>query len=405
MASFTYKAVQIDGKTRQGVISAQTEAEAFSRLRAENLSPVAIRPTQVKTASTGAIRRLMNGITGRGQALSDADLEELFTSMAVLLRAGADIRTALTVLGGDSEGLRDVSQAILGGASVDNAFAPVIPASAAHLRGLIMAGEARGDLAAGLDSAARVLGTRRKIRQQLFEALSYPSFVFVTAIAALCVILLVVVPAIAPLLTDTGHPLPVYFRVIVFLSDALQQGWTWLLCGFALTAIAGYFGWRYWGLRRWLEAWLLRGPLGGIARALVFGGFARTLGDALQSGAGVTDALRLCQRSVGNAAARKRLENISTQVRQGSRLSDALRQVEGFPKPVIRLCEVGEASSTLGAMLTKAGEREEIQALSKIDKLSKLLGPLLIMALGAMIGALMGGVLTALTDIGGVAGA
>lgn len=405
MRSFVYKAVQIDGKARQGVISARTEAEVFARLRADNLSPVAIRPARTKTSGNGTLKRWLAAATGRGSAMGVGELEELFTSLAVLLRAGADIRTALSVLSGESEALREVSQAILGGASLDNAFAPVIPPSAAHLRGLILAGEARGDLAAGLDAAALVLATRRKIRQQLFEALSYPAFVFVTAVGALCVILLVVVPAIAPLLTDTGHPLPVYFRVIMFLSSALQEGWSYIVTGLAVLALAAYFGWRYWGLKAWLEAWLLRGPLGGIARGLVFGGFARTLGDALQSGAGVTDALRLCQRSVGNAAARKRLENVATQVRQGSRLSDALRQVEGFPRPVIRLCEVGEASSTLGAMLARAGEREEAQALSRIDKLSKLLGPLLIMALGGMIGALMGGVLTALTDIGGVAGA
>ncbi len=406
MRSFTYKAVGLDGKAAKGVISARTEAEAFAKLRADSLSPVAIKPAQAKTSSAnGVLSRWLASLTGRGTALTDAALEELFTSLAVLLRAGADIRTALSVLSGESEALREVSQAILGGASLDNAFAPVIPPSASHLRGLILAGEARGDLAAGLDAAALVLATRRKIRQQLFEALSYPAFVFVTAIGALSVILLVVVPAIAPLVSDTGHPLPVYFRVIMFSSSALQQGWSYILCGAVLLGLGGYFGWRYWGLKAWLEAWLLRGPLGGIARPLIFGGFARTLGDALRSGAGVTDALRLCQRSVGNASARKRLENVATQVRQGSRLSDALRQVEGFPQPVIRLCEVGEASSTLGAMLAKAGEREEQQALSKIDKLSKLLGPLLIMALGGMIGALMGGVLTALTDIGGVAGA
>jgi len=65
---------------------------------------------------------------------------------------------------------------------------------------------------------------------------------------------------------------------------------------------------------------------------------------------------------------------------------------------------VGEASSALGAMLAKAGEREEAAALSRIDKLAKLLGPILIMALGALIGGLMAGVLTALTDIGSVSG-
>jgi len=406
MRSFVYKAVQLNGKPAKGVISARTEAEVFARLRAENLTPLTIKLAQAQASGGGGSwNRWLASLTGRRSALTDTALEELFTSLAVLLRAGADIRTALSVLSSESETLREVSQAILGGASLDNAFAPVIPPAAAHLRGLIMAGEARGDLAAGLDAAAQVLATRRTIRQQLFKALSYPAFVFVTAVGALCIILLVVVPAIAPLLSDTGHPLPVYFRVIMFLSATLQRGWSYIVCGLILSLAAGYFGWRYWGLKAWLEAWLLRGPLGSIARALVFGGFARTLGDALQSGAGVTDALRLCQRSVGNAAARKRLENVATQVRQGSRLSDALRQVEGFPKPIIRLCEVGEASSTLGAMLAKAGEREETQALSKIDKLSKLLGPLLIVALGGMIGALMGGVLTALTDIGGVAGA
>ncbi len=55
-------------------------------------------------------------------------------------------------------------------------------------------------------------------------------------------------------------------------------------------------------------------------------------------------------------------------------------------------------------MLVKAGSREELQGLAKIDKVSKILGPALIVALGALIGGLMAGVLTALTDIGGAAG-
>jgi type II secretory pathway component PulF len=107
---------------------------------------------------------------------------------------------------------------------------------------------------------------------------------------------------------------------------------------------------------------------------------------------------------VGNTEARRRLDILTTFVRQGHRLSEALRQVERFPEPVIRLCEVGEASSSLGAMLVKAGEREELQGLARIDKVSKILGPALIVTIGALIGGLMASVLTALTDIGGVAG-
>lgn len=398
--AFRYKAVAADGKARQGVVSAANEAEAFARLRSENLSPVAIRPAQ---NARGAARRRLFGLVRPGR-MTNARLEETFSSLAVLLRSGADIRTALSVLDSDNPALRTVAQSILGGSSVESGFALVIPPAHAHLRGLIAAGEARGELVAGLEAAANVLATDRKVRQQLFEALSYPAFVLIAAIAALCVILMVVVPAIAPLLQESGRELPLYFRIIVILSDGLQQGWSWMVSALLLSALIGWFGWRYGLLRVWWQAWLLTGPLGDIASALIYGGFAKTLGEALGSGATMTDALRLCQRGVGNIEARKRLDILATYVRQGRRLSEALRQVERFPDPIIRLCEVGEASSSVGAMLVRAGAREELQGLAKIDKASKILGPALIVALGALIGGLMAGVLTALTDIGGTAG-
>lgn len=124
----------------------------------------------------------------------------------------------------------------------------------------------------------------------------------------------------------------------------------------------------------------------------------------LTRGAGLTEGLRLCQRSVGNEVARERLEAVSVLVRQGRLVSEGLRSVKCLPRPIIKLAEVGETSGALGQMLARAGEREEADALEKITRLSRLLGPLLIMALGAMIGLIMGGVLTALTDIGSIAG-
>ncbi|EGF92865.1 bacterial type II secretion system protein F domain protein [Asticcacaulis biprosthecium C19] len=402
MSDFAYKAIQLNGKVRSGRMTAASEAEVFSKLRAENLSPVSI---VVKHGAKDGSGLRLPAWLGRKPGLSGTDLEEFLRNLAVLLRAGADIRTALGVVGSDSHPqIRDVSQKILGGASLDAALGHVIPPGLTHLRGLIAAGEARGDVASGLDGAAQVLTTRRKIRQQLFEALSYPVFVFATALAALSIILLVVVPAIAPLLSDTGRDPPVYFAIIVFLSEGLQNGWPYTLGGFAAAGLAAAFGWRYGGLKAWLEVWLLDGPLGNITRPLIFGGYARTLGDSLSAGASLSEALRLCSRSLGNAEARKRMDVVGTHIRQGRALSEAFRQVKGFPKAVIKLTEVGEASSALGPMLARAGEREETAALVRIDKTAKLLGPLLIVALGAMIGGLMAGVLTALTDIGSVAG-
>jgi general secretion pathway protein F len=400
LSSFRYKAVQANGKMRHGVIMAVNQAEAFAKLRADNLSPLSLK------ASSSLQKRRFNleRLTRPAKGFNDLELEHFLQSLAVLLRAGSDIRTALSVLG-DEGSVKAVAQKIAAGSSLDAAIDEIIPTSFSHLRGLIAAGEARGDLASGLDGAAKVLETRRKIRQQMFEALSYPVFVFLTAIGALSIILLVVVPAIAPLLEDTGSDLPLYFKVIIALSDGLQYGWPYVLMAFAVTLFSSILGWRFGRSKAWFEKWLLAGPLKSICLSLVFGGYAKTLGQSLQSGANLLEALRLCQRSVGNSYARQQLEAVTVFIRQGRSLSEALRQIEGMPKPIIKLCEVGEASSALGPMLARAGEREEQQALSRIDRIAKILGPLLIVFLGALIGLLMAGVLTALTDIGSVSGA
>jgi len=396
---FSYKAMGADGKTRNGHLTANNEAEAFARLRGENLSPFSLKLTQANAKPTGLARFLP-----RARRMGEAEVEALLGSLAILLRAGADIRTALNVLADDRPELKAVTQKILGGASVELSLSPLFTTADTHLSALIAAGEVRGDLPSGLEAAASVIATRRKIRQQLFEALSYPAFVFVTAIAAILVILLVVVPAIAPLLRESEHEMPIYFRVIVWLSQVLQASWLYLLAGLIAAMAALVLGYLYGGLKRWIAGWLIDGPLGSIAAALVYGGYARSLGDMLTRGAGLAEGLRLCQRSVGNEVARERLETVAVAVRQGRLVSEGLRSVKGLPRPIIKLAEVGETSGALGQMLARAGEREEADALQKITRLSRLLGPLLIMVLGAMIGLIMGGVLTALTDIGSIAG-
>jgi type II secretory pathway component PulF len=395
--AFSYRAMGADGRARKGRVEARDEADAFARLRAQGLNPMSLKAARAAGAGGGWLASLGGG--------AGADLEALLSNLAVLLRTGADIRTALAILDSENRALKEVTRKILSGSSVEAALTPVFPAGQAHLGALVAAGEARGDLPAGLEAAAQVLAARRLVRQQLLEALSYPLFVFVTAIIALMVILLVVVPAIAPLLDETGQATPIYFQVIIWLSRALQWGWAYLLLAIGLGIAAAVAAYRYGGLKGVVDVWWLDGPVAVIVRGLVFGGFARGLGDALSGGAPMTDALRLTQRSVGSPAARRRLDDVLSAVRQGRPLSEALAAVRGFPGAIVKLAEVGEASGQLGPMLLRAGQRSEAQALARISKLSKVLGPLLILALGLMIGALMGGVLTALTDIGSVAGA
>jgi general secretion pathway protein F len=152
-----------------------------------------------------------------------------------------------------------------------------------------------------------------------------------------------------------------------------------------------------------IERLLLDGPMRRTAGALVFGGFAIALGNMLAAGAPMSEALRLAIRSVQSKTARTRLEPVARAVRDGQSLSTALDQVKPFPVAIVRLAAVGEASGALGPMLARAGKLEEDSALRRIEAAGRLLGPALIVLLGGLIGLLMAGLLTGVSQLGGAA--
>ncbi len=89
-------------------------------------------------------------------------------------------------------------------------------------------------------------------------------------------------------------------------------------------------------------------------------------------------------------------------VRQGLSLSlsQALQAVQGFPPTIVRLVSVGESTGALGLMLQRSGKLEEDAAVRDIEAAARLLGPILIVLLGGLIGLMMAGLLSGVTELG-----
>jgi type II secretory pathway component PulF len=393
--TFRYAAIDASGRRVRGLLRATDDAAAFDELRREGLSPVSLR------ASAGA-----EPAAPRVQNAPDRECADFLSSLADLLSAGADIRTALSILGQRSERgpVKALSQRlsadISSGESLERAFARSFQRRQAFVSALVAAGEAGGDLPGGLQRAAEITYARLALRDQLVSVLAYPAFVFASAVAAVFVILFFIVPSVAPLAQDTGGQPPASLQAMIVASDLLRGNLGLLsltVAGVAvILTVAGTMG-LFNGL---LEAMVLDGPGRRTARAVVFGGFSISLGAMLSAGAPIGDALRLATRSVRMSGARHRLEPLLPAVRQGQSLSQALTTLRGFPPSIVRLAAVGEASNALGQMLVRGGKLEEAAALRRIEAFGRLAGPALIVTLGLMLGVLMGGLLSGISQMG-----
>ncbi|MDZ4371894.1 MAG: type II secretion system F family protein [Phenylobacterium sp.] len=398
MAELTFAYVAIDraGRRVKGRVSAPDDATAFELLRRDGVAPLRLKAVRVREAASEF----------RRARLRPRECAEFLSGLAELLRAGADIRTALSILVARVERpvLRKVGEAlsadISGGEPLDRAFARAFQASQPFVAPMVAAGEAAGDLPGGLERGAEVIASRLKLRDQLAAVLAYPLFVLVSAVAALFVILIYIVPSIAPLAAELGSEPPLSMAIMIAASDFLTTHLRTLglilaavLLGLLAAARLGVLG----GL---VGRILLDGPARRTTAGLVYGGFAQSLGAMVGAGAPIGEALRLAIRTVNLDLARKRLEPLGPAVRQGESLSSSLLEVSGFPGAIIRLTTVGEASNALGTMLQRSGRMEEEAALRRIEQVGRIAGPALIVILGALLGVLMAGLLSGVSQMG-----
>jgi type II secretory pathway component PulF len=396
-AAFRYVAVSALGRRVRGVVTARDEARAFERLRLQGLSPVSLKREQ------GDPRQ------AKGAPLKDREVAEIVGNLADLLKAGADMRTSLAILGARGTRpatavlCRNLAGDIGGGEALDIAFTRHIGRRGALVGALVAAGEAAGDLSGGLARAADLIQAKLKLQEKLTSILAYPAFVLVSTVAAVIILLLFVIPMLAPLTADVGAEPPLALGMMIALSNAFRENLALLGVALGSLALAMVLAARAGVLRRVVDHVLLEGPARRTATGLVFGGFAIAIGGMLSAGAPMSETLRLAIRAVNSPLAKKRLEPVLHEVRQGEPLSTALEHVRGFPSAISRLAAVGEATGALGPMLARAGRLEEEAAIRRIEQVGQILGPALIVGLGGLVGLIMASLLSGVSSLGGAA--
>lgn len=396
-AAFRYVAVSATGRRVRGVVTARDEARAFERLRLQGLAPLSLKREKGDPRKT------------KGAPLTDREVAEIVGNLAELLTAGADMRTALAILGARANRpataalCRNLAGDIGGGEALDVAFTRHVGRRGPLVGALVAAGEAAGDLSGGLGRAADLIQARLKLQEKLTSILAYPAFVLISTVAAIIILLLFVIPTLAPLTADTGAEPPLALAVMIGLSDALRANLALLGTSAAILGLLVLISARAGLLQRALDRLLLEGPARRTASSLVFGGFSIAIGGMLSAGAPMSETLRLAIRAVGSPLARKRLEPVLHDVRQGESLSTALEGVKGFPSAISRLAAVGEATGSLGPMLARAGRLEEETAIRRIEQVGQILGPALIVGLGGLVGLIMASLLSGVSSLGGAA--
>jgi len=399
--TYAYRAIDGDGLTVRGEISAPDQVTLQHRLMAMGLDLVSARPISDRRA-----RRL--------RPLSPSDLAQMFLHLELLTSSGAPLIDSLSDIreAADHPQLRDLIADLINHVAAGNSFSAAL---ARHPRrfdpvmvAIIRAGEVTGTAAHAFRDAAEYVDWLAQLRRAAWRAFVYPALVTLIALVAIGVLMLVVAPQVIVLLNDSGQPLPAASRALLAVADGISAAW-WVLPLLAGAAVLAYRGAVRLTerARQWLDHLTLSLPLfGRVRRQLALGRHAGMLGLLLRHGTDLRQALDLAAEQVTSPILRARLTTLRSRVDTGSSLASAWAKSGLYPGLVVRLIGTGEAADQLPRALDRVAKFYRGSVDSRIDTAIRLIEPVMILIVAGALGWVALGVLwplyAALDQLGGI---
>jgi general secretion pathway protein F len=380
--AFAYQALDNAGKTQRGVLQGDTARAVRASLRERGLNPLDVAPVTQEQQRGGLFRR----------GLSGAQLALLTRQLATLLKAGLPVDEALAALAeqNDDQRLRSLIAAlrsrVIEGAGLAAALADAPDSFPEIYRASISAGEQSGRLDQVLARLADYSEARDALNQKVWAALAYPLLLTLVAVAVVSGLLVYVVPQIVGVFTQMHQVLPWPTRALLALSEFVKV-WGWLmLVLLVFAAIGGRLALRTEQVRYAWHRFLLRLPLmGGLIRAANTARCTRTLALLTASAVPLLDALNIGAQVVPNLPMRAAIRQAALKVREGGSFSRALGDSGYFPPVALRLISSGERAGQLEQMLEEAANHQQRELDRWMTTLTAILGPLVILLVGAMV--------------------
>ncbi len=396
MAVYRFKGLNAQGKEVSGIRDADSPRGLRALLRKENIFPTEIRDQAGGKAAEDRnldLRRL------RGR-VSSSDLAILTRQLATLLHAGVTLVESLSAMIDQVEDdllkltLNQVKQRVNEGSSLADAMAQHPKVFPELYCNMIRAGESSGALDVVLNRLADFTEGQARLRSKVIGTLTYPAIMVVVGIGILAVLFVVVIPKITQIFEDLKATLPLPTRVLLAISDFLGSYWWVLLLaiGGGTWAALAYIRTER-GRLRW-DGFKLRMPvIGGIVRMLAVARFAKTLSTLLHSGVPLLSALSIVRGIVNNGVLAGAIDGARESIQEGESIAAPLKRSGHFPPLVTHMIAIGERSGQLEAMLDNVASSYESQAEARINQLTTLLEPLMIVLMGGAVGFMVFSVL------------
>ena len=386
MPTFKYRVRDKFGKAIVGTIEAPTPQMAGDQLYNLGYFPISIQEVGE------AISLNLSDIWMRFQKVKSEELIVFSQQLSTLYKAGLPLLTGLGSITEQVKSdkfrgiLKEIHGQIEGGSTLHGAMARYPQVFSPIYVNMVRAGETSGMLGESLDRFVALADRELTTRQRLKDATRYPIIVIVTLVIGFVALVYLVIPRFAQVFARFNTSLPLPTRIMIGVNTLSHTYWYLVLL--VLLGIPIIL-WRYLktsnGKYLWHRLKIRIPALGPIFLKIALSRFAYTFAMLNRSGIPILQTLEITSTTINNIYLSQSIEEISRKVREGSSLTDAMRESGKFTPLVLQMISVGETTGGLDGMLMRVAEYYDIEVENAVKKMSTYIEPVLTLFLGVVV--------------------
>ncbi|HWJ66050.1 MAG TPA: type II secretion system F family protein [Nocardioides sp.] len=382
MPKFAYVGVDVEGQKVKGTHKAPSRGDAEVALFQQELRD--LRVTEKRSL-------LQYEISGPRIKLDH--VMHLSRQIAAFLKAGLPILDAVHSIGQDNENssvrrmMHDIEDGLRTGERFSDTLERYPKVFPEFYRGIVRSAELTGELDVVLSRLALYLERDLEARRKIKSALIYPTAVAIMSVATVLVLAIYVLPKFEEFFAEFDATLPLPTRMLLATTDFLGDWWWALTGGLVFLILVFVISQRFERGKYVWHSFLLKVPvLGETIQFALVERFCRVMASMVSAGVNLPEAIRVATDSLRNRYFIKRLNGVTEQMLEGQGLAAPLARTELFPGTATSMLRVGEETGSMDTQLEVTAEYYEDELQYKINKLTALFEPIVILVMGGIVG-------------------
>jgi len=402
MPVFSYRARDKRGKIAEGAVDAFSVDAVANLLTDKGYIIVDIKKEDMKKSKEFSLDFL--------KRVSNKDLVIFFRQLAVMVSANLPIVSALRILIRQTEDkylkvvVAGIADEVDGGTKLSVAMSAYGKVFSPFFTSVIASGETSGRLAEVMDYLADQQEKDYDLRARVRGAMIYPALIISGLVIVGYIVMTFVIPKTTEMLIDSGADLPMITKILIVFSDFFKNNALLVALLIVGSVVGSWYAVKRTKDGRRLFDWIkIKMPVfGEIFTMIYMVRITRSFATLLKGGVPIDESLESVSNVVGNQIYKDILTQAIKDVDEGNALSESLAEYDEIPLMVSQIINVGEESGRLEETLNRLTDFYTREINNKINNLSTLIEPLIMIFMGIAVGAFVAAVIMPMWQLSAV---